>query len=337
VTLHDYRTRYSQYRRDPDTQALHGMHALIATLDDHELADGAWREGSVEHRPDRDGPWAARRAAAFRARWEWLPARRPDPDDPERVFRTVRIGNLVDLFLIDSRSRRDEPVAGAQMWDSKRTQLGPVQRAWLLDGLDRSQARWRLLANSSVMGAVWHDTLQDRARKPLSVVKLIGPDGNGPDIDQWDGYPAERRAILEHLRDAPVRDVVVLSGDVHVGLAIDLTPSPFDVSEEPVAVEFVTSSLTSQNVDDKMGWQPRRNSIPVERGLVDSLPHLRWVDLDSHGYVVVDIDPQRITAEWWFVDTVLERAPNEHLGASWTVHHGRPGLMPTGQSVGEST
>src|SRR5829696_5983618 len=40
-TLADYRQRYSQYRRDADLQALHAAHPMIATLDDHELADGA--------------------------------------------------------------------------------------------------------------------------------------------------------------------------------------------------------------------------------------------------------------------------------------------------------
>src|SRR4029077_8883716 len=127
---------------------------------------------------------------------------------------------------------------------------------------------WRLLGNSSVLGHIWRDTLAEPARKPLTVVKLIGADGVGPDIDQWDGYPAERAEILTHLRDRPVADVVVLSGDVHVGLAMELTPAPFEPSGRPVAVEFVTSSLTSQNVDDKMGWAPRTQSIAVEEFLL---------------------------------------------------------------------
>jgi len=87
ITLADYRTRYAQYHADPDTQAVHAMHPFIATLDDHELADGAFRDGSLEHRDDRDGPWADRKAAALQARWEWLPARPPDQNDLTRVFR----------------------------------------------------------------------------------------------------------------------------------------------------------------------------------------------------------------------------------------------------------
>jgi alkaline phosphatase D len=329
VTLADYRTRYSQYHRDPDTRAMHARHPLIATLDDHELADGAWRDGSIEHQPERDGPWAARRAAAFRARWEWLPARPPDPADPERVYRSVAFGDLADLFLIDTRSRRDEPVEGPAMWHEGRSQLGDEQRQWLLDGLDGSTAHWRILGNSSVLGHMWHDTLAGEAQRPLAVVKLIGPDGNGPDIDQWDGYPVERLTLLAHLRDRPIHDVVVLSGDVHVGLALELTPAPFEPNGQVVAVEFVTASLTSQNVDEKMGWAPRTSSVALERDLIEALPHLRWVDLDSHGYVFVDVDRKRVRAEWWFSDTVLERTDGDHLGSSWSVEHGRPRLIQT--------
>jgi alkaline phosphatase D len=78
-TLADYRRRYAQYRRDRDVQQLHLRLPMIATLDDHELADGAWAGGASEHHPGEHGPWEERRDAALRARWEWLPARPPRP------------------------------------------------------------------------------------------------------------------------------------------------------------------------------------------------------------------------------------------------------------------
>ena len=109
-TLDDYRQRYAQYRSDPDVQAISAAHPVISTVDDHEFADGAWRDGATEHKPERDGPWSERRASAFRAREEWLPVRRPDMASPERVFRSVPIGTLAELFMLDTRTMRDEPV-----------------------------------------------------------------------------------------------------------------------------------------------------------------------------------------------------------------------------------
>jgi len=321
VTLDDYRRRYAQYRRDPDVQALHLRHPVIATLDDHEFADGTWREGSSWHRPEQ-GSFADRKAAGFRARWEWQPYRLPDPGDPTRVFRSVELGDLAELFLVDTRSRRDEPVAPPAMYGEHRSQLGTEQREWLLRAFDESTAHWRLLGNASVMGHTWSEHLPESVRPALHALRLLGEEGVGPDPDQWDGYPVERATLLRHLRDHDMRNVVVLSGDVHVAIVVELHEDPA-AGDEPVAVEFVTSSLTSMNIDDKMGW-PRRDarSIELERTAVEVLPHWKWCELDSNGYVVVDVDRERVRAEWFFVDTVLAPSSHQELGAAWRVEHG---------------
>ena len=312
-TLADYRTRYAHYRSDPDVQALHAAHPLIATLDDHELADGAWRDGAAEHVPERDGPWAERRAAALRARREWLPVRLADP---ERVFRTVSLGDLANLFLLDTRSRRDQPAPPPASADPRRSALGGEQREWLERDLRSSTAAWRLVGNPSVMSRTWDDALPKAVRDALVKVKLIDVDGTGPDYDQWDGYPAEREWLLSLFEQ--LDDVVVLSGDVHVGMAFEL----------PGAVEFVNASLTSQNLDDKMGWGYRDGSLAIEEQLVSGMEHLRWCDLDSHGYSVVDVTPARVRVEWWALETVLERSAREELSATWEVRRGEPRVVP---------
>ena len=325
VSLDDYRRRYAQYRRDPDVQRLHAAHPVMATVDDHEFADGAWRDGADNHRPEW-GPWEERKARAFQAKWEWVPGRLPAPDDPSRVFRTVRLGGLADLFLLDTRTRRDQPVPPPAMYRADRSALGPEQRTWLLDGLKSSSAAWRLLANPSVMARTWDENLADDLRPYLVKVKLLEADGRGPDFDQWDGYPAEREALLRFLQDQHIPDVVVLSGDVHVSLAIEMDVEGDD--GHPVTVEFVTPSLTSQNLDDKMGWARRTESIAIEDRLAAALPHWKWSDLDSHGYVVIDVTPERLRADWWFMPTVLERSAVEEHGASWMVKRGRARLAP---------
>jgi alkaline phosphatase D len=323
VTLADYRTRYAQYHVDGDLRALHHRHPIIPILDDHEYADGAWREGSSWHRPEQ-GPYADRKAAAVQARWEWLPCRMPDPSDPERVYRTVPIGDLADLLLIDTRTHRDIPVPKPAMDDPARTALGPKQRDWLLGELGTSRARWRLLGNASVIGQTWCEALPEVVRAPLATLRLLGDDGTGPDPDQWDGYPAERAALFRRIDERAVENLVVLSGDVHVALVIELHEDSF-AGREPVAVEFVTASVTSMNLDDKMGW-PRRSepSRSIERETLRTLDHWKWCEFDSNGYMIIDVTPERLLGEWWFVDTVLQPSPHEELGARWMVEHGRP-------------
>jgi len=138
------------------------------------------------------------------------------------------------------------------------------------------------------------------------------------------GSPAGGAAALRQIRDTGPRNVVLLSGDVHVGMAIELSLAADD---EAIAVEFVNTSLTSQNLDDKMGWAPLTESLPLAQAYVAGMPHLRWVDFDNHGYNVVDVTPERVVVEWWAVDTVLRRTTGQRRVASWGVRNGEPRLL----------
>lgn len=317
-TLDEYRRRYSQYRRDPDVQALHRRLPIIATLDDHELADGAWVGGATEHKPEH-GPWHARREAAFRARWEWLPARRPAPEDPTRVYRSVKMGDLAELLLLDVRSRRDEPLAGPDMHADGRSMLGAEQRDWLHGKLEESDSAWRLVASPSILSTTWVQAPAEPLRTALLKLKLIHPEANDPDEDQWDGYPGERAALVNRM--AAHEDVVVLSGDIHISLAGEVRESA--PASDAVAVEFTTPSLTSQNLDEKLGLEARAPEIQTaEAAMTAALDHLEWCEFSSHGYVIVDVDQNRTRGEWWHVDTVLERSPHERLAAAYEVARG---------------
>ncbi len=53
-TLDDYRTRYAQYRRDPDLHKLHQCHPFINIVDDHEFCNDTWRDGAGKHDDEED-------------------------------------------------------------------------------------------------------------------------------------------------------------------------------------------------------------------------------------------------------------------------------------------
>jgi alkaline phosphatase D len=322
-TVDEYRTRYSQYHRDPDVQAMHHALPVIATLDDHELADGAWAGGSDAHDPEQHGPWADRKEAAFQARWEWLPARPPDPSDPSRVFRQVSIGGLADIFLLDIRSRRDQPALEPEMSNPSRSILGAEQRQWLFSALGESGASWRLLGSISILTRTWLDDAPEALATALLKLKLMDEDGEGPDEDQWDGYPAERQALLDRL--AKLDDVVVLSGDIHVSSAAEVRDG-----DSAVAIEITTPSLTSQNLDEKLGVEPRSEGIlEAESEYMKRLDHVRWCEFAGHGYVVIHLDAERLRAEWWHVDGVLERLQGERMVAAFEVPRGETRLAPS--------
>jgi len=79
-----------------------------------------------------------------------------------------------------------------------------------------------------------------------------------------------------------------------------------------------------------MGWQPLTESVPLAEGYVAGMAHIHWVDFDSHGYTLIDVDPERVVAEWWAVDTVLERTRVERRVATWHVRHGDPHVIEGG-------
>ncbi|MCU1455533.1 MAG: hypothetical protein JWN46_3679 [Acidimicrobiales bacterium] len=328
VTLDDYRTRYRQYAADPALRRLRASLPTIAGLDDQELADGAWSGGADDHDEAVHGPWSARLAAAFRAREEWLPVRRPDPSDPSRVFRAIPLGDLADIVLTDARSRRDQPLPGAAMLDQGRSALGHQQRAWLLDAFSSSTAAWRVWANPSVLSTTYRADVPEPLRTALLELKLTAPDGSQCDPDRWDGFAPERDAILRHLEEGVVADVVVLSGDIHVGLAAEVHRDPFTAgTAEPLAVEMATASVTSQNLDDKLGYA-YGGSAAAQAQLLEALPHAQWADFDGHGYLLVDVDHDRLRGEWWFVDDVLTPSGGEFCANAYEVERGLARLLP---------
>lgn len=155
-----------------------------------------------------------------------------------------------------------------------------------------------------------------------SAVAVIDEDGEGPDYDQWDGYPAERSALIARLARLP--DVVLLSGDIHASVAAEV----HDEDGTAVAVEMTTPSVTSQNLDDKLGVPDHDPLVrQSEAAFVQAHPHIKWCDFASHGYVVVDIDPSRVRGEWWHVDTVLQRTEAASRRAAVDVPRGQAAAL----------
>ncbi len=104
VTLADYRTRYAQYRRDPDLQAAHARAPWISVWDDHEVANDTWKGGAENHHEKTEGAFQDRKAAALRAWYEWMPTRDPVPGQAfEAINRNFDFGDLASLTMVETR------------------------------------------------------------------------------------------------------------------------------------------------------------------------------------------------------------------------------------------
>ena len=322
-TLEDYRSRYSQYRRDPNLQRLHQRHAFINIVDDHEFCNNTWRDGAGKHDENDDGPWEERKDAAFRAWREWIPIRLPDENDSARIYRTFRISDLVDLILLDTRTRRDRQTKDLdELEHANRTMLGREQFDWFEAESGKSGGTWFVVANAVMMGQVKSDFMPEDLGNPLSELGVLTKREHGPEPDQWDGYPVERRRVLEAIRQHGDRNVLFLSGDCHSSWAMDIKLDPHDPVEQSIGAEFCTTSVTSENLDDEAGWHPRSKSLDIEKEVIDKNPHIHWVETDSHGYVAIDVTRDRVQCDWWFVDEIHCAHGGVHHGAGWVVRAG---------------
>ncbi|NJC71488.1 twin-arginine translocation signal domain-containing protein [Planosporangium thailandense] len=317
ITLRDYRIRHATYKTDPDLQALHALVPWIITWDDHEFANDAWSGGAQNHDPATEGSWADRVAAAHRAYAEWMPVRL-GPD--ARIYRRLRFGTLADLSMLDLRSYRSQQASGVAVDDPNRTITGHAQLDWLLSGLATSTTRWKLVGNPVMISRLDFGTLPAWSLGPLATLLGIPSNGYTVNPDDWDGYNADREHLVNFLRANRVSNVVFLTGDIHSSWASELTTRT--TVQSPTAVEFVVTSVTSDNVDDFTHTPPDTLSLAIAGVLRAANPHVKWAELDQHGYGVLDVTPDRCRMDWYFVTDRTKADAGAYLARSFSVDNG---------------
>jgi len=349
VSLSDYRRRHAQYRTDPDLQDLHARHAWIVTWDDHEVTNDQWSDGAENHQPETEGDYHRRRARAHRAYDEWLPVRMAgtaDLRDGTRLFRRLRFGTLAELSLLDLRTYRSQQVQQAAppapqpdpaVSDPDRTITGGPQMAWLRDSLRVDRPQWRIVGNPVMIAPVDFGALPHDLVDPVNdVTGLLPEDGAPYNTDQWDGYTADRHRLFDHIRDRGVSDVVFVTGDIHSGWACDL---PYDAStytgvnpaEPSAGVEFVCTSVTSNNLKDITGDPSGATSTGVEETIKANNRHVKYLNFDDHGFSVLDVTPDRAQMDWYVISSRTDRNASVRWETSW---HTRAGTAKVERAAG---
>ncbi|MEV5241690.1 alkaline phosphatase D family protein [Streptomyces cinnamoneus] len=314
VTLADYRTRHGRYRTDPALQALHHAHPVVAIWDDHEFANDAWTGGAENHTPGAEGDWAVRMAAAKQAYFEWMPVR---PSTEGTTYRRLRFGKLADLHLLDLRSFRSQQVknGSGSVDDPERTITGRAQLDWLKEGLASSDTAWRLVGNPVMISPVAFGALPAHLLEPLAELLGLPKGGITINTDQWDGYTDDRRELIAHLADRAIRNTVFLTGDIHMAWANDVPKkaATYPLSSS-VATEFVVTSVTSDNLDDILHVAPHTVSLAAATAIKAANRHVKWLDMDSHGYGVLDVTAERAQMDYY----VVSDKRNPDATSSWT-------------------
>jgi alkaline phosphatase D len=200
------RQRVHYYRRQlrPEYRRLTSSTAIYAIYDDHDLGDDDCAGGPGAFVP----AWKFKAWEVFRENWN-NPSYGGGEKQPGCWFR-FSIGD-VDFFMLDNRYYRSF---------SEGTMLGPVQKRWLLDGLQASEATFKVL----VSGVLWTEHA----------------DKGG--ADSWWGVRGEREEIFSLIDRERIGGVVLLSADRHrTDVYKIVRPRGYDL------YEFETSKLTNDH------------------------------------------------------------------------------------------
>ncbi len=307
VTLADYRTRYAQYRLDPQLRYAHQRHPFIHIWDDHEIANDAFQTGAQAHNPEEEGDFQVRKANARKAFYEWVAIK-----DQPALFRSVAFGKLAELFLLDGRLEgRTEQMAptDSSFASPERHLLGQRQSKWLIDGMTKTQATWKLVGNP-VLFAEYN-------------FSPVIPSVATRKADNWSGYPNERNELINAFSLNAIQDILFLSGDSHCSWAFEI-PDPFRPTK-PIAVEVGAPSISSGNWDSGspletvLRWEQELYAHPENR-------LLKYINLRDHGYVEVAISQNQVQCDWHYVNKDSHDY-TDHIGKSGVLLKGTNQIM----------
>jgi alkaline phosphatase D len=309
TTLDDYRGEYKHNRTYPALANLLGSTSTYALMDDHEVYN------------DYDGLTVdpARYAAGRQAFLEYMPIR------PSRQLRDPSCagnplygdfdwGKNVDIFILDERSCRSgdvEPVCNGDLAptaptairtqgifslflaptpppgcleainDPTRTVLGAVQKRRFKNELKGSDAKWKIVISELGIQQFFADP-----------------------YDRWEGYGAERKEILDFIRDNGISNVIFLTTDNHANLVNQVFEDRFENCPTPpgptptcaetnppttIANELITGPIATNTLDKEIrATFPTLGAIAVFAfNSVLDIAGLDCRNIDTYSYGVV--------------------------------------------------
>jgi alkaline phosphatase D len=200
-TLPQFHAKHRYNRADSGVQDYFRRTPVYVIWDDHEVRD------------DFAGTIDPLMSVGLRAFIDYFPIE-PPAADPDRLYRSFRWGDLVEVFILDTRQYRS---ANTQLDGPGKTMLGAAQKRWLLDGVGSSTATWKFVISSVSLSVPKGGAARD---------SWSNANGKGVPQEGGTGFTVERDQILRQLRDRKVTNLVFLAADVHHAELIRHHPAP---------------------------------------------------------------------------------------------------------------
>ncbi|MBC7473626.1 MAG: alkaline phosphatase D family protein [Candidatus Sericytochromatia bacterium] len=268
--LATYRKKYQVYLQEPFLRQAMNKIPMVSIWDDHEVQNDYSGLQMLKENPER-------LKAAYTTFFNYVPIRE---QQGFKIYRTVKIGDLLELFMIDGRQYRDGNICHDLLkvdFDctkkahlASRTYLGKEQKNWLTNTLIDSKAKWKVIGNNTD-------------------ITEFSYFGNLFNFDQWDGFYSEKQDILKVISEK-VNNAVFFTGDLHTFVQADVKYNHKKVSEE-----FTVTSISSRSLGIFYWFS---NLVPL------LIPEIKYFNPSKRGYILAEFGTRKIEINFFGVDRV---------------------------------
>ena len=284
-----YASHWLYNRADPSFQAFLRVTPMYVQWDDHEVINDFGAPWSAyTPTPTRAG-YANIVAAGRKTFFDFHPLERHE-QEPNRIYRSVRWGRDVELFILDARSYRSEnrleDLPGAE-----KTMLGPAQLAWLKTALSASSATWKIVSTDVPLSAPTGSNADEFGRDAWA-------NGRGSSFSANTGFESELLDLLRSFDENDVRNLVFISTDVHFAAQLRYDVDLDEDGDRLVFHELVSGPLSAIRAPAPPAFDPTLRPVVLyaEGDIFNfgtlrigdgspSRPHL-WTDIrDDRGRV----------------------------------------------------
>lgn len=256
TTLTDYRLKqsevYATHSGLNTLAALRASSAILATIDDHEVFNNFWggapaafderfhtKHGLVnETTLYQNSMQAFQEYNPLRGEYYGVVGGDGRMDHRRKFYRYRLDGSDAALILLDQRSFRDPPVRYInKLADTPRFRQAAFTPGRTILGTQQLQDLEHDLLDAQQKGVTWKFVAVPEP------IQNLGPIGGE---DRFEGYAAERTALLQFMMEQRITNVVFIAADIHGTLVNNLTyqmaasqpqqaSSAFEVTVGPVA------------------------------------------------------------------------------------------------------
>ncbi|MEQ1528093.1 MAG: alkaline phosphatase D family protein, partial [Methylococcales bacterium] len=297
-TLDEFRGRYKYNLMDENLRRFNAEVPQIWQWDDHEVVNN-WSDAKDLSKDNRytvkDVPLLVARAT--KAFHEYAPLRPHSAEEPERLYRKISYGNLLDVFVLDMRSYRGPNTKNLQSQESAETVfLGEAQLNWLKRELKRSHATWKVISADMPIGLNIGDGVDAQGNARW---EAISNGNDGPAA----GRELEIAKLLSYVKHEHINNLVWLTADVHYAAAHYYDPKNAKSKDFSPFWEFVAGPLNAgsfgpNSTDATFGPKVVFSKAPPA-GQVNLSP---YAGLQFFGEVTIDKRSRALTVDLKDID-----------------------------------